>query len=386
MTDSNYSYQFHSNLSEIPADDWNRLVTDNNPFIRHEFLNALEDHHCVSERFGWIPHHLAVYQNSELIAALPLYEKHNSYGEFVFDHTWAEAWQKVGLAYFPKLVTSIPYSPVTGPRLLVKQTLPEAEKQQLWQQMIDQVQQFALDNGFSGWHCLFANQTEQAWLNQQPNFYTRTDCHFHWFNQNYQFFDDFLAQLTAKKRKNIKQERKRILNSGVTLRVLDGHSATDQDWTNFAFFYHKTFTDKWSTPTLNEAFFKSVAKALPDQVVLVLADNPAGECIAGSLMYRSETVLYGRHWGCTQEVKHLHFEACYYAGIEYAVKHGLQRFEPGAGGEHKIARGFIPVKTQSAHWLAPNPFDEGLKHFEIEEAKLIEQYYLENQKHSPYKV
>ncbi|MEA3405021.1 MAG: peptidogalycan biosysnthesis protein [Pseudomonadota bacterium] len=184
MTDSNYSYQFHSNLSEIPADDWNRLVTDNNPFIRHEFLNALEDHHCVSERFGWIPHHLAVYQNSELIAALPLYEKHNSYGEFVFDHTWAEAWQKVGLAYFPKLVTSIPYSPVTGPRLLVKQTLPEAEKQQLWQQMIDQVQQFALDNGFSGWHCLFANQTEQAWLNQQPNFYTRTDCHFHWFNQN----------------------------------------------------------------------------------------------------------------------------------------------------------------------------------------------------------
>jgi len=172
----------------------------------------------------------------------------------------------------------------------------------------------------------------------------------------------------------------------VTLRTLDGHTATEQDWQHFAFFYHKTFTDKWSTPTLNEGFFKAVAEALPDQVVLVLADDPNGNCIAGSLMYRSDSVLFGRHWGCTQEIKHLHFEACYYAGIEYAIAHGLQRFEPGAGGEHKIARGFIPVNTQSSHWLTPNPFSEGLKHFEVEEAKLMKQYCLENQKHSPYKV
>lgn len=383
MTD--YQIQFNTPLNEIPAEDWDALNRDHNPFMSHAFLSALETYECASKRFGWLAHHLTVYQNDQLVAAMPLYEKHNSYGEFVFDHSWADAWQRVGLPYFPKLVTSVPYSPVTGPRLLIQSDLTESTQQAIWQAMLEQTQQFALNNGFSGWHCLFANPNEQAWLNKQPDFYIRSDCHFHWFNQNYQTFDDFLAQLTGKKRKNIRQERNSIQKAGVTLRVLDGHTATDEDWANFAFFYHKTFTDKWSTPTLNEAFFKAVALKIPEQVVLVLADNAAGECVAGSLMYRSDTVLYGRHWGCTQEVKNLHFEACYYQGIEYAIQHGLQRFEPGAGGEHKIARGFIPVKTQSAHWLAPNPFEEGLHHFIKEEKQMIDNYFIENQSHSPYK-
>ena len=382
---THYQFQFDTPLNTIPAEHWNTLINDNNPFVRHEFLQALEQFDCASSRFGWIPHHLTVYKEEQLMAALPLYEKHNSYGEFVFDHSWANAWQSVGLDYFPKLVTSVPYSPVTGSRLLVKQTLPQEEQKQLWQHMLVQVQQFALENDFSGWHCLFANQNEQAWLNTQPDFYIRNDCHFHWFNQNYTTFNDFLDQLTGKKRKNIRQERNAILKSGVTLRVLNGHTANNQDWENFAFFYHKTFTDKWSTPTLNEGFFKAVAKAMPEQVVLILADNAAGQCVAGSLMYRSATVLYGRHWGCTEEIKNLHFEACYYQGIEFAIEHGLQRFEPGAGGEHKIARGFIPVKTQSAHWLAPNPFDEGLRHFIKEEQTIMDNYFIENQSHSPYK-
>lgn len=381
-----YRIEFNSHIKQIPEESWNALVTDNNPFIRHEFLHALETHNCASERFGWIAHHLAIYKGQQLIAALPLYEKHNSYGEFVFDHSWAEAWKRAGLAYFPKLVSSIPYSPVTGPRFLIESSMPEPEKQAVWQTMLNQVKAFAIHNGFSGWHALFANQNEQAWLNSQADLYIRNDCHFHWFNQNYQTFDEFLAKLTGKKRKNIRQERAAVAKSGVTLRVLDGTTASDQDWHDFAFFYHKTFTDKWSTPTLNEAFFKAVAQAMPEQVILVLADNRAGDCIAGSLMYRSDTVLYGRHWGCSEEIKNLHFEACYYQGIEYAIKHGLQRFEPGAGGEHKIARGFIPVKTQSAHWLAPNhPFDEGLRHFIEEERQLIENYYRDNLSHSPYR-
>jgi len=382
MTD--YQFQFNTPLTSLSAHSWNALVSDNNPFMNHAFLLALETHDCASERFGWIPHHLAVYEQDQLIAALPLYEKHNSYGEFVFDHSWADAWQRTGLNYFPKLVSSVPYSPVTGPRLLIDPNITNEKKEALWLEMIHQVKQFALQHGFSGWHCLFADQNEQACLNSQSDFHIRNDCHFHWFNQSYPSFDDFLGKLKPKKRKNIRQERNSINKSNVTIRVLDGHSANDQDWTDFAFFYHKTFTDKWSTPTLNEAFFKAVAKALPEQIVLVLADNPEGQCVAGSLMYRSDNVLYGRHWGCTEEVKNLHFEACYYQGIEYAIKHGLKRFEPGAGGEHKIARGFIPVKTQSAHWLAPNPFEEGLQHFIKEEKVIMDKYFIENQSHSPY--
>lgn len=382
----NFRIQFNRPLNTIPAESWNALVTDNNPFIRHEFLSALENHNCASERFGWIPHHLTVYQGEQLIAALPLYEKHNSYGEFVFDQSWAEAWQRAELPYFPKLVTSVPYSPVTGPRFLIDQSLPEPTKIAIWQMMLNEIKDFAVQNGFSGWHALFANQDEQAWLNSQADLYIRNDCHFHWFNQNYQTFDDFLGKLTGKKRKNIRQERTAVAKSGVTLRVLDGHTATDQDWTDFAYFYHKTFIDKWSTPTLNEVFFKAVAHAIPDQIVLVLADNKSGSCVSGSLMYRSDSVLYGRHWGCSEEIKNLHFEACYYQGIEYAIKHGLQRFEPGAGGEHKVARGFIPVKTQSAHWLVPNhPFDEGLRHFIEEERQMMDSYYNENLSHSPYR-
>ncbi|MDX1348438.1 MAG: GNAT family N-acetyltransferase [Thiomicrorhabdus chilensis] len=379
----NYQVEFHANMQSIPASEWNALVSDNNPFVRHEFLQALETNHCVSPRFGWIPHHMTVHQDGQLIAALPLYEKHNNYGEFVFDHSWAEAWEKVGLPYYPKLVSAVPYSPVTGPRMLIHPHQDSVEPIQAF--MFQQLKQYAEDKGFSGWHCLFANQNEQAWLSHQSDILTRHDCHFHWFNHNYANFDDFLALLTAKKRKNIRQERASLEKSQIQIRVLNGHTASDQDWEQFSFFYYKTFTEKWSTPTLNKGFFMEVACALPDQTVLVLADDAHGQCIAGALMYRSDSVLYGRHWGCIQEVKNLHFEACYYQGIEYAIQHGLRRFEPGAGGEHKIARGFVPVQTQSAHWLANNPFPEGMAHFLKAEKQAIDEYYQECQLHSPYK-
>jgi hypothetical protein len=366
-------------LDTIPADQWNALVQDNNPFMRHEFLAALEHHGCVGEAFGWLPRHIAVLEQERLVAAMPLYEKHNSYGEFVFDHAWAQAYQQHGLRYFPKLVSATPYTPATGQRLLVQ----TGREDELYPLLLSAAIQVAQQLDASSFHCLFPPAQQHSWLEQQ-GLLTRHDCQFHWYNQNYATFDDFLATLTAKKRKNIKQERRKVLDAGVELRQLDGHTATDADWEQFAFFYNHTFESKWGTPTLNAGFFREVARTLPDQVLLVLAYRE-GECIAGSLMFRSNTRLYGRHWGCTQDIDSLHFEACYYQGIEFCIQHGLQVFEPGAQGEHKVARGFVPTRTQSSHWLQDDRFRLPIaRHVALERAG-VAQYMESVREHLPYR-
>ena len=370
----------HNNINELSAESWNALVTENNPFLRYEFLQALEQNGCVGSDFGWLPRHISVYEDEELIAVMPLYEKYNSYGEFVFDHAWAEAYQRAGLAYFPKLVSSIPYTPGSGQRLLVKQGLFEKVAPILLKSAINLAEQQKL----SSLHILFPNADEQDWLEKQ-GLLIRHDCQFHWHNYNYQSFDDFLASLTSKKRKNIKQERKRVEKSEVNIRVLDGNTATSQDWDNFSLFYLRTFEDKWGTATLNAGFFKQVAKALPDQVVLVLADQE-GKCIAGSLMFRSDTILYGRHWGCIEHVDKLHFEACYYQGIDYCIRNGIKTFEPGAQGEHKIARGFVPTLTRSSHWLADSPFQASIEKYVEHEREAIAEYMQNCKSHLPYKA
>ena len=384
MQNQLFDIKIHSQISEIPAADWNTLLGDSTPFIRHEFLHALEEHQCVSEKFGWIPKHIALYDNGLLIAAMPLYEKHNNYGEFVFDQAWSDAWQQVGLNYYPKLVSAIPYTPALGERLLISDRMNTSQQQQIRGQLIRVIQTLCVEESLSGAHILFPKISQQAWLAEQSEWLHRHDCQFHWFNQHYQSFDDFLATLSAKKRKNIKQERKSVFNAGITFRVLNGLTATEDDWQLFAAFYQKTFIEKWSTPTLNVEFFKAVAQTLPLQIVLVLADQNQ-QCIAGSLMFRSETHLYGRHWGCAQEVKNLHFEACFYQGIEYAIQQGLQVFEPGAGGEHKIARGFVPIAMQSSHWLRVNPFPEGIERFILQEKQAVEDYAADCLKHAPYR-
>ncbi|HHL18218.1 MAG TPA: N-acetyltransferase [Thiothrix sp.] len=371
----------HTCIADIPAKDWNALVQDNNPFLRHEFLLALEQHHCVGKAFGWLPRHVALYEADALVAAMPLYEKYNSYGEFVFDHAWAEAYQQAGLAYFPKLISSIPYTPASGQRLLIA-----AERfEQLAPILLKTALEFAKQEKYSGLHFLFPLAEQQDWLQQQEQgFFARHDCQFHWHNQNYQCFDDFLAKLTAKKRKNIRQERRRVEKSGVQLRVLDGLTATETDWDHFAHFYLLTFEEKWGTPTLNAGFFKQVAQALPKQVVLVLADYQ-GKCIAGSLMFCSDTTLYGRHWGCTEYIDKLHFEACYYQGIEYCIQHEISLFEPGAQGEHKVARGFVPTLTRSSHWLTANPFQQAIERYVAHEQEAIADYMQGCRQHLPYK-
>jgi hypothetical protein len=367
-----------SQLDQINAQQWNALVQDNNPFLRHEFLSALEHHGCVGEQFGWLPRHIAVYDAETLVAALPLYEKYNSYGEFVFDHAWAETYKQNGLAYFPKLVSSIPYTPASGQRLLV----PAGREAELYPLLLDAVLQVAEAVNASSWHCLFAETKQQTWLESQ-DLIARHDCQFHWFNQQYANFDEFLSTFSSKKRKNVKQERRKVQESGVQLRVLDGHSATPQDWQDFAFFYQHTFESKWGIPTLNYGFFLEVAQQLPKQMVLVLADLN-GECVAGSLMFRSDSRLFGRHWGCTHYIDGLHFEACYYQGIDYCIRHNLQVFEPGAQGEHKVARGFVPTLTRSSHWLADARFMAAARRQSQYEQQAVAHYMQEVREHSPY--
>lgn len=369
-----------SDLSQVDAGAWNALVQDNNPFLRHEFLLALEQNECVGEAFGWLPRHIVMYDEQQLIGAMPLYEKHNSYGEFVFDHAWAGAYERQGLAYFPKLVSSIPYAPATGQRLLTA----EGYEATVFPNLLGAAVQLAKQLDCSSYHCLFPTAKEHQFIEQQ-GLITRHDCQFHWHNQSYQCFDDFLAKLSSKKRKNIRQERRKVEKAGLKLRVLNGYTATEADWERFAFFYAHTFESKWGVPTLNQAFFMQVAKALPGQVVLVLVDNPVGECVAGSLMFCSDTHLYGRHWGCVEEWDCLHFEACYYQGIEYCIDHGLQTFEPGAQGEHKVARGFVPTRTQSSHWLVSSVFRDAIARHSAHERAAIAEYIQEMWQHVPYR-
>ncbi|QTR50771.1 GNAT family N-acetyltransferase [Candidatus Thiothrix anitrata] len=369
-----------SSIATVDSNQWNALVQDANPFLQHGFLAALEHHGCVGETFGWLPRHIAVFEGSELVAAMPLYEKYNSYGEFVFDQGWANAYQQQGLHYFPKLVSAIPYTPASGQRCLV-QAGREAE---LYPLLFSAVTQVAEALQASSFHCLFAVSEQQAWF-QQQGLLTRHDCQFHWYNQNYACFDDFLATLTAKKRKNLKQERRKVQDAGVQLRLLDGNTASAADWERFAFFYRHTFESKWGVPTLNVGFFQTMAQVLGEQVVLVVANNAAGECIAGSLMFRSASRLYGRHWGCTEYVDSLHFEACYYQGIEYCIRHGLQVFEPGAQGEHKVPRGFVPTLTRSSHWLRDDTLHTAIARHAAYEREAVAQYMASVQTHSPYR-
>ena len=368
----------HSEIKQIPRDNWNALVEDNNPFMRHEFLSALENNGCVSDNFGWHPCHIAITEDDTLIGAMPLFIKMNSYGEFVFDHAWADAYQRNQIPYFPKLVSSIPYTPASGQRLLSQKD----RRDDIFPLLIQTIQRFANNQNYSSFHCLFPNLDEHQWM-EEYGLLTRHDCQFHWHNQNYKTFDDFLEQLNKKKRKNIRQERRRVEQQNISIRVLNGHTANTKDWQDFARFYEQTFAEKYGTATLNEGFFKEVAKNLPDQTLLVLADNADGKCIAGSLMFASETTLYGRHWGCSEQIDKLHFEACYYQGIEFCIKHGLKTFEPGAQGEHKIARGFVPTLTRSSHWLNNSPFQDSIENFVKHEQDAIKDY-MKSLK-SPYK-
>jgi predicted N-acyltransferase len=368
-------------IKDIPAEEWNSVTGIGNPFLRFEFLAALEQHHCVGEHHGWLPRHIAAYDDDNKLAGLvPLYLKDNSYGEFVFDWAWADAWHRAGKPYYPKLVAAIPFTPVTGPRLLVH---PLAERTRVVNSLVEAALALTEQTGSSSLHWLFTDKRDTDTLVEQ-GFMRRTGCHFHWSNQHYRNFDDFLSRLTSRKRKKIRRERRHVEEAGIQMEIVHGREATEEQWHSMHYFYRTTFEKKSGMPTLSAGFFHEISRTMGDQVVLVFAMHQ-DKAVAGAIMLRGDDALYGRHWGCLQEFHSLHFETCYYQGIEYCIEHGLNLFEPGAQGEHKISRGFLPTLTWSAHWIRDDGFRPVIDRYLLQEHELVIDYYNELSETSPFK-
>lgn len=371
----------HQRLSEIDAAAWNALLpNDANPFVDHAFLSGLEEYGCLHARRGWQPHHFALYRDDKIIAAVPCYVKGNSHGEYVFDWSWAGAYERNGLDYYPKLLSAVPYSPVTGPRLLVG----NSEESPLLRQLLIELMKAQTDSsGMSSFHLNFADETDSNAVADFKEWLPRFDWQFHWANAGWNDFDEFLASMTSKKRKNIRQEREHVVRAGVTCEILHGDEMTSRDWRTVHNFYESTFDEKGNYPALTLKFFEHLGRAMPRRVLTVIARR-GNEPIAAALLLRSSDTLYGRYWGSSENVAGLHFEVCYYQGIEYCLKHGLKRFEPGAQGEHKLARGFLPTITRSFHYLADARFRTAIRDALRREAVSLENYREELMSHSPF--
>ncbi len=370
----------HASIDAIPASGWNRLA-GSNPFLRHEFLAALEHSSCVGMQTGWQPRHLSYTdETGRLIGALPLYLKFHSYGEYVFDWAWAEAWQRAGLAYYPKLVAAVPFSPVSGPRLLLA---PSAEQGNIAETLISKTRELAVTHAASSVHCLFPYTDEiQYWEPQK--YMLRKDCQFHWHNRDYQGFDDYLAALSAGSRKKIKRERRRVAEAGITHRIYSGDRLDDRLLDVLYRFYSATYAKRARPAYLNRGFFAEIAAGMPDalRVIFAFLDN---EPVACAICFRDAESLYGRHWGCEREFHSLHFETCYYQGIEYCIREGLKHFNPGVQGEHKLARGFEPSVTNSLHWIAEPTFRKAIGDFLQQESRMVDAYVREAAQHLPYR-
>jgi len=368
-------------ITDIPLDDWNRVSGTGHPFLRHEFLSALETQGCVGESHGWWPQHIAAYDDDDtLVGVAPLYLKNNSYGEFVFDWAWADAWQRAGIPYYPKLVSSIPYTPVTGSRLLVH---PSGDREIVTRALIDRALSLTTETQASSLHWLFTSAADTASL-CDAGFMRRSSCHFHWHNDAYTSFDDFLSRLSSRKRKKIRRERRHVQEAGIEISIVHGNEATDEQWQTMHALYCSTFRKKSGVPTLSLGFFQEISRTMGEQVVLVFATHDR-QTVAGAIMLRGDDALYGRHWGCREEFNSLHFEACYYQGIDYCIQNKLALFEPGAQGEHKISRGFLPTYTWSAHWIVDEQFRMAIERYLLQEHELMVDYHDDLLQTSPYR-
>lgn len=342
------SAEFLTSLQQISALEWNAVTDTSYPFLRHEFLAGLESTQCTTAESGWQPCHLLLRKQDELVAVMPLYLKSHSYGEYVFDWSWADAWRQSGLEYYPKLVSAIPFTPATGPRLCCAKGF---DQQAMLAVALQAISTFAQERGLSSWHLLFPEEDVSKCL-LDMGLHRRAATQFHWFNDNYTSFDDFLATFNSRKRKSLKRERRRVAEQGITLQSLTGPEIDAQQWEQFYHFYQMTYGKRSGHGGyLTREFFLQTAAGMGEQVIMVLAYRE-DRAVAGALYFRSHDTLFGRYWGCEHEYDCLHFEACYYQGIEYCIANKLQRFDPGAQGEHKIQRGFRPTATWSSHWIA----------------------------------
>ena len=383
MSDEHFHLEIIEKLSEVSAADWNALLSpDASPFLKHEFLSTLEETACVGSNTGWQIAHLALYRSKKLIGAMPLYLKLHSYGEFVFDWSWAQAYEQQGMQYYPKALCAIPFTPVQGSRILFA---PLENKSQVQEQLIAGLKTLLMQNKLSSAHVLFPlGEQTQAMVDQ--GFMLRDSVQFHWHNHQFVSFEQFLSTLTMKRRKNIRQEREKVSREGISFRHIPGQSATDQDWEFFYQCYANTYMEHHSSPYLNQDFFKLLCSRMPENLHLILAQRGTSP-IAASLLFVDATssTAYGRYWGALEHIPCLHFETAYYQAIEYCIEQKIETFEGGAQGEHKMARGFLPTTIQSAHFIVDPQFSKAVKHFLEREQLGIGAYVDELAEHSPLK-
>lgn len=364
--------------ADLAESDWLRLAPEGDPFASRAFLGAAEA--CVTEHgpSGWQPMHIALRDGGGRIAGLlPLYARHHWYGDFAVDYGWDQAWQQAGLSYFPKLVTAVPFTPSPGPRLLAGND--DGVRAELIAAAIDAT----AATGASNWQCLFVREADRVAL-ESAGLLVRRGVQFHWFNRGYRDFADFLATLTSEKRKKLKRERRAVADAGLRVEARHGDEIDDELWLAIHRHYRSTFERLGGVASFSLAFFRSVGAALGRRMVVFCAfegERP----VASAICYRDGAALYGRHWGTDIDCPGLHFELCYHAGIEYAITHGLQRFEPGAQGEHKIARGFEPASTWSAFWVAEPRLRDAVARYLVREEEAMRDYQAEMAGHLPYR-
>lgn len=369
------TFEVVTSLADVSPVQWNRLAGDD-PFLRHEFLSALHETGCASAATGWMPHYLLLRTRNALAAAMPLYVKDHSYGEYVFDWAWADAYHRHGLDYYPKLICAVPFTPVTGPRVL-------AGEPRQRERLIVAALEVARELRLSSLHCLFPRRDEAQQMAER-GMLLRHGVQFHWVNRDYASFEDFLAGMSHDKRKKIRQERRRVRDAGITFRWIEGAAIRPEDWAFFARCYRQTYREHQSTPYLNLEFFQRIGRAMPENLMLVVGCR-GGRPIAASLNLRNATRLFGRYWGALEYHSGLHFETCYYQGIEYCIERGIGTFEGGSRGEHKLARGLLPVETVSAHWLAHPRFSTAIEQFLEREAASVTHYVDELNDRRPFK-
>ena len=360
-----------SAIGEVPAAQWDQCAGRDDPFLSHAFLSALEDSGSVAAETGWQPQHMVLeHGDGNIVAVVPLYLKTHSYGEYIFDWSWAEAYQRAGGHYYPKLQVAIPFTPVTGRRLLVNPELPTETRIEIQRTLISGLLQLTEKLGVSSFHMTFIDKQEWE-ISGEYGLLQRIDRQFHWLNDNYNEFNDFLATLTSRKRKGIRKERKTALASGVRISRLTGDDIEERHWDAFYRFYCDTSDRKWGQAYLNRQFFSLLGERLADKILLVIAED-GDTLVGGALNMIGGDTLYGRYWGCLDHYRFLHFEACYYQAIEFAIEAGLGKVEAGAQGQHKLQRGYLPHTTYSAHWIADPGFRQAVARFLEQEREAVD--------------
>lgn len=376
----------HACIDELTAAAWNQLNTSGYPFMRHEYLAALECHRCAHRQTGWDPCHLSLQASGQLLAVMPLYRKAHSFGEFVFDFSWANAYDRHGLAYYPKLVNAIPFTPVPGPRILCAdhKTLAHAglSVTQAQQLLITQAAELAQAQQLSSIHRLYVDDANEP--APEHGYLLRKGCQFQWRNRNYIDFNDFLASFSSAKRKKARRERQKVQEAGIRIELRRGQELDADSWRQIFPLYASTFLAHGHAPYMNQAFFEEIARTMGEQMLLVLAYH-GSSLIACAITFQDDHALYGRYWGARADYDSLHFELCYYQGIAFCIEHQLSLFDPGTQGEHKLARGFEPTSVWSQHWIADRRFRRAIAEFLMQENAWVDAYMAQMASHSPYK-